>query len=302
MANPAKRLSDNAPGGLYVDATCIDCGTCRFVAPVSFTEGADHSYVYRQPEGAEAFDAAMRALVACPTASIGLEPPDPDAARRAMAAFPLSVTDGVAYMGFASPKSFGGASYLLTRPEGAWLIDAPRYHPALFGPIAAAGGLAGIFLTHRDDVADAARYAAHFKAPRWIHDADADAQPDAEHRFTGTAPLTVAPGCRILPTPGHSAGHSVMLVDDRVLFSGDHLWGTFAPGHAPGDAAGRRLEASRRVCWDSWEAQIRSMERLLEERFEWVLPGHGYPLHLPADEMQTELRALIARMKEAPPA
>jgi hypothetical protein len=39
------------------------------------------------------------------------------------------------------------------------------------------------------------------------------------------------------------------------------------------------------------------MERLLDYRFEWVLPGHGYRLHLEADAMRRELEALIGRMK-----
>ena len=42
------------------------------------------------------------------------------------------------------------------------------------------GGLRRIFLTHRDDVADAARYAQHFAAQRIIHSAELAAQPEAE--------------------------------------------------------------------------------------------------------------------------
>ena len=39
----------------------------------------------------------------------------------------------------------------------------------------------------------------------------------------------------------------------------------------------------------------RSAERLLEYPFEWVLPGHGDRVHLPADRMKGELRLLLAR-------
>jgi glyoxylase-like metal-dependent hydrolase (beta-lactamase superfamily II)/ferredoxin len=297
MANIHKRLPLNVPGEFYVDSTCIDCGTCRHVAPASFDEGTDSSYVFHQPASSEEARQAMRALLSCPTASIGTEHPDPEAAKTAMGDFPLPVEGDVYYMGFASSQSYGASSYAIRRPDGNWLVDSPRYHPALFGKLAQWGGLARIFLTHQDDVADAARYAAHFKAERLIHEADAGAQPDAERRLAGEDPIEVAPGCLIIPTPGHTRGHCVLLVDDRYLFTGDHLWGEYAPGHAPEGASGHLLGASRGVCWYSWEAQIRSMERLLDYRFEWVLPGHGYSLHLEAEETRRELEALIKRMK-----
>jgi hypothetical protein len=41
------------------------------------------------------------------------------------------------------------------------------------------GGLADILLSHRDDVADADRYAAHFNARVWIHEDDQSAAPYA---------------------------------------------------------------------------------------------------------------------------
>ncbi len=33
MADPKKRRPENAPGDFYVDAACIDCDTCRWLAP-----------------------------------------------------------------------------------------------------------------------------------------------------------------------------------------------------------------------------------------------------------------------------
>ncbi|MNL44406.1 hypothetical protein D3C87_1669800 [compost metagenome] len=80
----------------------------------------------------------------------------------------------------------------------------------------------------------------------------------------------------------------VLLVRDRFLFAGDHLWGTNTGA----------LGASRGVCWYSWKAQIRSMESLLGYPFDWVLPGHGNWLHLSPDRMQAALRQLVERMKQ----
>ncbi|HYM37872.1 MAG TPA: ferredoxin, partial [Nitrospiraceae bacterium] len=36
MANVEKRLSTNVAGSFYVDSTCINCDTCRQLAPKSF--------------------------------------------------------------------------------------------------------------------------------------------------------------------------------------------------------------------------------------------------------------------------
>jgi glyoxylase-like metal-dependent hydrolase (beta-lactamase superfamily II) len=113
--------------------------------------------------------------------------------------------------------------------------------------------------------------------------------PDAEHLIAGDAPLEVVPGFRVIPTPGHTRGHCVLLYQDRFLFTGDHLWGNPAEG---------TLGASRSVCWYSWSEQIRSMERLLDYRFEWVLPGHGDRLHLDTSVMHARLAELLACMRQ----
>src|SRR5438105_15396570 len=74
MARLEARLAQNAPGDLFVDDSCIDCGVCRYVAPRSFARADDVglSFVRRQPAGEEERWRALMALVACPTASIGV--------------------------------------------------------------------------------------------------------------------------------------------------------------------------------------------------------------------------------------
>ncbi|HLL84855.1 MAG TPA: hypothetical protein VK420_19455, partial [Longimicrobium sp.] len=86
----------------------------------------------------------------------------------------------------------------------------------------------------------------------------------------------------------------VLLYKQRYLFTGDHLWGS----EDWGSEDGPRLEAGRGVCWYSWEAQTRSMERLLDFDFEWVLPGHGRRFRAPSVKaMREELRRVIAWMR-----
>jgi hypothetical protein len=40
------------------------------------------------------------------------------------------------------------------------------------------------------------------------------------------------------------------------------------------------------------------MERLAAYPFEWVLPGHGQKVHLPAAEMREHMRRLVKSMGE----
>jgi hypothetical protein len=80
----------------------------------------------------------------------------------------------------------------------------------------------------------------------------------------------------------------VLLHDDRFLFTGDHLdW----------DRGGHRLSASEDYCWYSWPEQVGSVRRLADYRFEWVLPGHGQRVGLPAAEMRAEVLRLADSMQ-----
>jgi hypothetical protein len=49
-------------------------------------------------------------------------------------------------------------------------------------------------------------------------------------------------------------------------------------------------------CSYSWQEQTESMRRLLDYRFEWVLPGHGQRVRLTWEEMRRQLNDLVARM------
>ena len=285
MANPRQSVPENVAGEFFVDATCIDCDACRQIAPTLFGQAAETSFVRAQPSTAEERRDAFHALLSCPTGSIGCR--GGDDARAYLEDFPLPIDGPVFYCGFNSPKSFGGNSYFLRRPEGNWLIDAPKFVRPLVRRLEELGGVATIFLSHRDDVADAAQFARYFGASRVIHRRELDAQPEAEIVLEGTSALELAPGCRVLPTPGHTAGHCCLLVDERYLFTGDHLaW----------DRDAEHLVAFPDYCWYSWEEQIASMRTLLDYRFEWVLPGHGQRVRLPAEEMRRQLETLVAVM------
>lgn len=290
MADPKNRLVSNVAGNFYVDATCINCDTCRQLAPSSFEEFGEFSAVRHQPEGERQIHQAYQALLACPVGSIGTEQGDKGALHAAMASFPLLLEDGVFFCGFNAEKSFGANSFFVEHPAGNWLVDSPRYVKHLVEAFEQRGGIACIFLTHEDDVADADQYARHFGATRIIHSGDAQAVPDAERIVEGLDAVLLAPDFLAIPVPGHTAGSMALLYKNRFLFTGDHLWW---------DAAQQRLGAPQRLVWRK-RVLVDSIQKLLNYPFEWVLAGHGDRIRLTSDEMKRQLQALVERRQITP--
>jgi glyoxylase-like metal-dependent hydrolase (beta-lactamase superfamily II)/ferredoxin len=286
MAQVERRLAENVAGDFYVDESCIDCDACRQIAPAVFRENTGHSVVYHQPSDPGQLHRALMALVACPTASIGTV--SHRGARPGVEAFPTHVVDNVYFCGFTAESSFGAWAYLIVRPQGNVLVDSPRFNAPLLRKIEEMGGLKLMFLSHQDDIADHAKFAAHFGCPRIMHERDGAERRGMERVIAGTEPVRIDDEMLIVPTPGHTRGHQVLLYRDKVLFTGDHLaW----------DPDERTLTAFRDACWYSWPEQTRSMESLLQYRFEWVLPGHGRIGHGSPEEIHAHLERCVAWMK-----
>jgi glyoxylase-like metal-dependent hydrolase (beta-lactamase superfamily II)/ferredoxin len=290
MAQISQKLSGNMDGEFFVDASCIDCDACRQIAPASFRELGGQSVVYRQPANPGEQHRAFMALVACPTASIGTT--TGRSARTGVEAFPAHVADDVYYCGFNSEASFGAWAYLIVRPAergGNVLVDSPRFAGPLVKRLTDMGGVRLMFLSHRDDIADHAKFAKHFHCPRVMHEGDAASSRGIEQVIAGTDPVRLDDDLLTIPTPGHTRGHQVLLYRDKILFTGDHL--AWSPER-------ETLTAFRDVCWHNWKEQTRSMEKLLDYRFEWVLPGHGRIHGGTAEEMHQHLKRCVARMHE----
>jgi glyoxylase-like metal-dependent hydrolase (beta-lactamase superfamily II)/ferredoxin len=289
MANLEKRLPGNVPGHFFVDSTCIDCDACRQLAPEVFTDSGDASIVSSQPKNLAETRRALMALVACPTGSIGtLVPQD---FRAGIDAFPLPIAENIYFCGFTSESSFGAWSYIILRPEsegGNVLVDSPRFASQLVKKIEAMGGVRKLFLSHQDDVADHARFAAKFACERIMHVDDGARKLRLEWGIEGHDEVRIDRDLIAIPTPGHTRGHVVLLYKNRFLFTGDHL--AWSPER-------ETLTAFRSVCWYSWDEQIRSMERLLDYNFEWVLPGHGRIHNENAVTMRAHLERCISWMK-----
>ena len=289
MAQLNQRLRENVEGEFYVDESCIDCDACRQIAPASFREHDGKSVVYKQPRNPGEQHRAFMALVACPTGSIGTT--THRSARSGVEAFPVHVAENVYFCGFTSEASFGAWSYLIVRPQeqgGNVLVDSPRFTNPLVKRIEEVGGVNLMWLSHRDDIADHVKFAGHFHCPRMMHQADGAIALGIETVVTGTDPVRIDEDLLLIPTPGHTRGHQVLLYRDKILFTGDHL--AWSPER-------ETLTAFRDVCWYNWAEQTRSMEKLLAYRFEWVLPGHGRIHGGSAEEMHEHLERCVATMK-----
>ena len=282
------RLPANAPGSLYVDTSCIDCDTCRWMAPKTYGRAAGKSYVHAQPGAAATLKAAaLAAMVACPTGSIRMEAPDP-LTRRVTRSFPQPVDSArlpnVLHAGYHSPASFGATPWMIAAaPSGGpnVLVDAPRYNSKLAARMEALGGVDWILLTHMDDVADHCRWAERFPAAqRVMHKLDVrDASQwpyidmtGVERQLSGPdATWELAPGLTAIHTPGHSRGHLCFQASgkltggDAALFTGDHLAQNARLG---------RLDGFARYGWDLAQ-QADSIRKLAALDFLWILPGHG---------------------------
>lgn len=112
-----------------------------------------------------------------------------------------------------------------------------------------------------------------------------------ENILGGEDPITLTSELKIIMTPGHSRGHVNLLYREKFLFTGDHIFV---------DQDRNELSASKALCWYSLNEQIKSTEKLMSEKFEWVLPGHGGWAFFGVEEAHNKLKMLIASMKELP--
>ncbi|MFN8576813.1 MAG: MBL fold metallo-hydrolase [Candidatus Sericytochromatia bacterium] len=284
MANILNKHPKNIDGNFFVDTSCIDCDTCRWIAPEVFNDNGEQSIVYHQPENQEQKIKALQALLSCPTASIGLEYKDDDILNT-QKSFPLKIDENVFYCGFHSKKSFGASSYFIKRNNGNILIDSPRFVSSLVKNIEDMGGIKYMFLTHIDDIAEHEKFKEHFNCQRIIHIDDAKGSlNNPEIKLIGNEDFNIDDDIKIINVTGHTKGHCVLLYKDKFLFTGDHL--------AWSDRL-NQLIAFRGACWYSWEELVNSMEKLLNYNFEWILPGHGRRFNTSKEKMKMELKKCI---------
>src|SRR5690606_19235361 len=154
---------------------------------------------------------AKRAIVSCPTNSIGVQGA-PVEFRNAELSLPFLIAGNVYYCGYTARESFGASSYLIERPAGNVLVDCPRYNASLAQAFERLGGIAQIVLTHKDDIADHEKWASRFSSERLIHSKEvSSATKGIERQLSLEGPLLIGADLLLIPTPGHTEGHLVLL-------------------------------------------------------------------------------------------
>lgn len=288
MAKLEHTKPENTQGEFFVDSSCIDCDACRWMAPEIFSRNGNGSIVYHQPDSDYLRQKALEAMIACPTHSIGATQKERKL-RETIRSFPIQIEDNVYHTGFHSPKSYGATSYFIKRPEGNILIDSPRFDLILAHKLDELGGIKYLYFTHNDPVADHEKYHDYFNCDRIIHKEDVrEDLKDFEIQLEGMNPIRLADDILVIPSPGHTKGLSVMLYGNKFLFTGDHL--AFSPTY-------NQLIGFQDFCWHSWDEQIKSMEKLQDYDFEWILPGHGRRFHSEPRHMSDEIKRCIDWMQ-----
>lgn len=90
---------------------------------------------------------------------------------------------------------------------------------------------------------------------------------------------------RVLHTPGHQSNHVCLLLEeDRLLFTGDHIMNGSTVVISPPDG--------------DMHAYIKSLERLREEPFDYILPAHGYVLGSPVAAIDHLIRHRLGRERK----
>ncbi|GIL48345.1 hypothetical protein Vafri_4623 [Volvox africanus] len=266
--NEREKRVENVDGPFYVDRTCIDCDTCRWMAPSTFSRVGRQSAVVAQPEDGAARVQALRALISCPTHSIHVSNRSPEELKEAQEGLPARVpnvelspaamelkgpgtpagtaatatADGVYYTGWASVSSIAACAYLIVRQGGNILVDVPRYSPVLARRIEALGGVRYIFMTHRDDVAGHQEWARHFGARRVFHELEVNTRQgtdEVEVKLSGEGPWfldgdgEVVSAAALTGTDGAAAGELAAPCDLTFIFTPGHTEGHVCLYYAP---------------------------------------------------------------------
>jgi glyoxylase-like metal-dependent hydrolase (beta-lactamase superfamily II)/ferredoxin len=287
VRSDAERNPKSAEGDWFIDQRCINCAAARHVAPGLIVRRGDHSVFDRQPSTPGEVRQAWLAAELCPTRSIRTESHQ----RPPLGAYPHLLAEGVYLCGHNDRSSFGAHSYFVPRASGNLLFDSPQFTRKLVGPFEGMGGISKIMLSHRDDVADAEKWAKQFDAEVCIHSDDQSAAPFASRILEGKSaeqPTDLGDGLIAIPVPGHTKGSVVYLLDEAHLFTGDSLCWDYERGE---------MRAFRDACWYSWSAQKESLTALAEYRFNQLFSGHGrWSPWRDQDEMRVLLLDLTERM------
>ncbi len=211
--------------------------------------------------------------------------------RRPSRLSPIAFTTTCSTPAFTASRASERRAISSRGSRGNVLVDSPRFTRPLVRRLEDLGGVALMFLTHRDDVADHQKFREHFGCDRVMHERDlGHGTRGIERPIRGEDPVALDSDLLVIPTPGHTRGSACLLHRSEFLFTGDHLAWSESRGH---------IYAFRSACWYDWATLVRSSEKLLPYSFEWLLPGHGRRCHFPRERMAKEMDKALHWMREA---
>lgn len=284
MAKYSIANENSVEGNFFVDTRCIGCNTCVRLSPEIFTLKDELSYVKQQPQNEAQKYQSIVAILSCPVFSIGMKE-NKQQIREVANTLPMQLEGNVYFCSFNSEKSYGANSYFIKREKGNILIDSPRFNSRLVKDLERIGGLAYIYLTHQDDIADYKKFKEHFGARVIYHEDDFnDKITHADITLKGEEVYELDEDIKIIPQSGHTKGHTVLLYQDHYLFSGDNL---------AYNSEQKYLYAFKNYCWYDWDTQLNSLKKLLDFEFSYLLPGHGAGVKSDAKNMNTMLRECL---------
>jgi hypothetical protein len=208
---------------------------------------------------------------ACPVGSIGAV--GRQDLRPAIAAYPKPIEPGVSFCGFAASASFGASSYLIERARATSSSIARASRRSSF--VASSSGRRAHDLPHAPRRRRRSR-SVGTPLRRRAHPASRRLQPAlridrAPSRRCGQALAGRGSRCDS-DARAHARAHRAPVREPLSIQRRSPLV-VAAPPASGGLAFGVLGFVGR---------SDRSMERLLGERFEWVLPGHGWRYQAPA--------------------
>jgi len=307
-ARQKQRRRQNVEGEFYVCEGCIDCGSCRWLAPETFSLLGTKSVVSRQPESEEDMTRAVQAMATCPTGSIRTETPLPLAKQVTQRGVmreidPLRIP-GVYQLGYHQFNSMGAAPFFITRTGGNVMVDVPRYSRLLAEALEALGGVDYLVLTNKNGAAQHDRWKAHFPdCVRVLHRHDMrDDTTDVEQILDGLGPWELEDAkdadLRILHTPGYTFGS--LSIWHR---SGSGHGVVFPGGNIKVNARSGTALAFSALTTGDLTPQVRSLRRLADPEtcgdWVWLLPPRGPPKCYDSPELaRKEINAAATSLEE----
>jgi len=285
MAKYAQKNINNIDGNFFVDDRCIGCMSCESFDWNTFVLKEGKAYVYNQPDD-KGFENATIALLSCPVDAIGVQT-NKDKVREVKKRLPLKLYEDLYFCSYNSEEAFGSNSYLIKRDSGNILIDCPKYTKPLLEKIEKLGGIKYIYLTHKDDIGEYLKFKDYFDSIIIFHEDDFNSRiKTADIILSGEEDYILDEDTKIIPVPGHTKGHTVLLYKNRYLFTGDHL------AHKNKE---NYLYMFKNFCWYDWNKQLESLKKLLNYTFTNIYAGHGGSFVGTDDEIKKQITNFLSR-------